>query len=79
MKKHKDNVIRLEDVAGRFRDLCTRQIEDLEDQLPNVTNLLEKDQILKEIDALNDLADNSNREAEILIKEYKRRKDESKS
>jgi hypothetical protein len=44
-----------------------------------VTNLLEKDQILKEIDALNELADNCNREAEILIKEYKRRRDESKS
>jgi hypothetical protein len=27
-----DNVIYLEDVASRFRDLCTRQIEDLEDQ-----------------------------------------------
>ena len=23
MKKHEDNVIRLEDVASRFRDLCT--------------------------------------------------------
>jgi hypothetical protein len=79
MKKHKDNVIRLEDVAGRFRDLCTRQIEELEDRLPGVTNLLEKDQILKEIDALHELADNSNREAEVLIKEYKRRRDESKS
>tara|TARA_Y100000361_G_C10881888_1_gene199617 strand:- start:179 stop:412 length:234 start_codon:yes stop_codon:yes gene_type:complete len=75
----KDNLIRLEDIANRFRDLCTRQIEELEDRLPSVTNLLEKDQILKEIDALHELADNSNREAEVLIKEYGRRRDESKS
>ena len=73
----KDNVIHLEDVASRFRDLCTSQIEDLEDQMPYVTHPLEKDAILKEIDALNDLVDNANREAEILIKEYERRKDDN--
>ena len=72
----KDNVIRLEDVAARFRAICQRQIEDLEDQMPYVTHPLEKDAILKEIDALNDLVDNANKEAEILIKEYERRKDE---
>tara|TARA_R100001082_G_scaffold109740_1_gene87625 strand:+ start:1051 stop:1317 length:267 start_codon:yes stop_codon:yes gene_type:complete len=57
-------------VAARLRDLSAKQIEDLEDRLPHITNLLEKDQVLKEIDALEQIADEANKRAEEIISEY---------
>ena len=57
-------------VAARLRDLSAKQIEDLEDRLPHITNLLERDQVLKEIDALEQIADEANKRAEDIISEY---------
>ena len=59
-------------MAERFRVICNDQINYLEDKLPGVTHPLEKDQILKEIDALLDLVDQANERAEELVKQYKR-------
>jgi uncharacterized protein YpiB (UPF0302 family) len=59
-------------VAERFRVICNEAIEDLEDKLPSVTHPLEKDEILKEIDALLDLVDQANERAVELVKQYKR-------
>ena len=59
-------------MAARFRVICNDQINDLEDKLPGVTHPLEKDQILKEIDALLDLVDQANERAVELVKQYKR-------
>jgi uncharacterized protein YpiB (UPF0302 family) len=58
-------------VAERFRVICNEAIEDLEDKLPSVTHPLEKDEILKEIDALLDLVDQANERAVELVKQYK--------
>lgn len=57
-------------VAQRFRVICNEQIEDLEDKLPAVTHPLEKDGILKEIDALLDLVDQANERAVELVRVY---------
>ena len=57
-------------VAKRFRLICNEQIENLEDKLPAMTHPLEKDEILKEIDALLDLADQANERAVELVKTY---------
>ena len=57
-------------VAERFRVICNEQIESLEDELPSVTHPLEKDEILNEIDALLDLADQANERAVVLVKNY---------
>ena len=57
-------------VDKRFRLICNEQIENLEDKLPAVTHPLEKDEILKEIDALLDLADQANERAVELVKTY---------
>ena len=57
-------------VAERFRVICNEQIESLEDKLPSVTHPLEKDEILNEIDALLDLADQANERAVVLVKNY---------
>ena len=59
-------------MAERFRVICNDQINDLEDKLPGVTHPLEKDQILKEIEALLDLVDQANERAVELVKQYKR-------
>ena len=59
-------------MAKRFRVICNDQINELEDKLPGVTHPLEKDQILKEIDALLDLVDQANERAVELVKQYKR-------
>ena len=58
-------------MAERFRVNCNDQINELEDKLPGVTHTLEKDQILKEIDALLDLVDQANERAVELVKQYK--------
>ena len=57
-------------VAKRFRLICNEQIETLEDKLPAVTHPLEKNEILKEIAALLDLADQANERAVELVKTY---------
>ena len=57
-------------MAERFRVICNDQINELEDKLPGVTHPLEKDQILKEIDALLDLVDQANERAVELVKTY---------
>ena len=57
-------------MAKRFRVICNDQINELEDKLPGVTHPLEKDQILKEIDALLDLVDQANERAVELVKTY---------
>ena len=59
-------------MAERFRVIYNDQINELEDKLPGVTHPLEKDQILKEIDALLDLVDQANERAVELVKQYKR-------
>ena len=62
-------------VAQRFRVICNEQIEDLEDKLPGITHPLEKDEILKEIDALLDLVDQANERAVELVRIYNKEKD----
>ena len=57
-------------VAERFRVICNEAIEDLEDTLSGITHPLEKDEILKEIDALLDLVDQANERAVELVKTY---------
>ena len=61
-------------VAQRFRVICNEQIEDLEDKLPGITHPLEKDEMLKEIDALLDLVDQANERAVELIRVYNEEK-----
>ena len=74
----KDNLETL--VARRLRLICDEQIEDLEDRLPATTHPLEKDSILKEIDALHEYADQANERAVELVKKYfKKKQDETKN
>ena len=74
----KDNLETL--VARRIRIICDEQIEDLEDRLPTTTHPLEKDSILKEIDALHEFADQANERAVELVKKYfKKKQDETKN
>mgnify|MGYP000386022754 FL=1 len=61
-------------VAQRFRVICNEQIESLEDRLANVTHPLEKDSLLKEIDALLDLVDQANERAVELVRIYNEEK-----
>ena len=61
-------------MAERFRVICNDQINDLEDKLPGVIHPLEKDQILKEIDALLDLVDQANERAVELVRIYNEEK-----
>tara|TARA_R100000149_G_C5812646_1_gene95275 strand:- start:44 stop:256 length:213 start_codon:yes stop_codon:yes gene_type:complete len=65
--KMKDEI---EGVARHLRIVCSQQIEDLEDQLPQVTNLAERKDLQKQIDTLHEMTDEVNRRAEILIREY---------
>jgi hypothetical protein len=46
----------IKQVARRFKVICNEQIEEIEDRLPKITNPLEKDKLLKEIDALLSIA-----------------------
>ena len=57
-------------MAKRFRVICNDQINELEDKLSGITHPLEKDEILKEIDALLDLVDQANERAVELVKNY---------
>tara|TARA_R100001129_G_scaffold106235_1_gene72627 strand:+ start:5386 stop:5598 length:213 start_codon:yes stop_codon:yes gene_type:complete len=65
--KMKDEI---EGVARHLRIVCSQQIEDLEDQLPQVTNPLEREDLQKRIDTLHEMTDEVNRRAEVLIREY---------
>ena len=65
--KMKDEI---EGVARHLRIVCSQQIEDLEDQLPQVTNLAERKDLQKQIDTLHEMTDEVNRRAEVLIREY---------
>ena len=70
-------VLQTKGVVAHIKKVCEDEIATLEDRLPAVTDLLEKDQILKEIDALNQIADEANTRAEGIIKELEeiRRRD----
>jgi len=50
--------------------VCSQQIEDLEDQLPQATNPMEREDLQKRIDTLHEMTDEVNRRAEVLIREY---------
>ena len=65
--KMKDEI---EGVARHLRLVCSQQIEDLEDQLPRVTNPVEREDLQKQIDTLHEMTDEVNRRAEVLIQEY---------
>ena len=65
--KMKDEI---EGVARHLRLVCSQQIEELEDQLPRVTNPVEREDLQKRIDTLHEMTDEVNRRAEVLIREY---------
>ena len=65
--KMKDEI---EGVARHLRLVCSQQIEELEDQLPQVTNPVEREDLQKRIDTLHEMTDEVNRRAEVLIREY---------
>ena len=65
--KMKDEI---EGVARHLLLVCSQQIEDLEDQLPQVTNPVEREDLQKQIDTLHEMTDEVNRRAEVLIREY---------
>jgi predicted nucleic acid-binding Zn-ribbon protein len=60
----------IEGVARHLRIVCSQQIEDLEDQLPQVTNPAERKDLQKQIDTLHEMTDEVNRRAEVLIVKY---------
>jgi predicted nucleic acid-binding Zn-ribbon protein len=60
----------VEGVARHLRIVCSQQIEDLEDQLPQATNPVEREDLQKRIDTLHEMTDEVNRRAEVLIREY---------
>ena len=60
----------IEGVARHLRLVCSQQIEDLEDQLPQATNPVEREDLQKRIDTLHEMTDEVNRRAEVLIREY---------
>ena len=49
-----------------MRLVCTEQIEELEDQLPRVTNPQDREDRTKRIETLHEMADEINRRAEFL-------------
>ena len=65
--KMKDEI---EGVARHLRLVCSQEIEDLEDQLPQATNPVEREDLQKRIDTLHEMTDEVNRRAEVLIREY---------
>ncbi len=60
----------IEGVARHLRIVCSQQIEELEDQLPQATNPVEREDLKKRIDTLHEMTDEVNRRAEVLIREY---------
>jgi len=69
MSDSEKEVLVTKGVVAHIKKVCEDEIATLEDRLPAVTDLLEKDQILKEIDALNQIADDANTRAEGIIKD----------
>jgi hypothetical protein len=77
MSDSEKEVLVTKGVVAHIKKVCEDEIATLEDRLPAVTDLLEKDQILKEIDALNQIADDANTRAEGIIKDLEQiRKEE---
>ncbi len=77
MSDSEKEVLVTKGVVAHIKKVCEDEIATLEDRLPAVTDLLEKDQILKEIDALNQIADDANTRAEGIIKDLEKiRKEE---
>ena len=77
MSDSQKEVLQTKGVVAHIKKVCEDEIAILEDRLPAVTDLLEKDQILKEIDALNQIADDANTRAEGIIKDLEQiRKEE---
>ena len=70
--KEKDTEIK--QVAQRFKVICNEQIEEIEDRLPKVVDPLERDNLLKRIDALEQIADEANTRAEEMINAYYKKK-----
>jgi len=70
--KEKDTEIK--QVAKRFKVICNEQIEEIEDRLPKVVDPLERDNLLKRIDALEQIADEANARAEEMINAYYKKK-----
>ena len=70
--KEKDTEIK--QVAQRFKVICNEQIEEIEDRLPKVVDPLERDNLLKRIDALEQIADEANARAEEMINAYYKKK-----
>ena len=70
--KEKDTEIK--QVAKRFKVICNEQIEEIEDRLPKVVDPLERDSLLKRIDALEQIADEANARAEEMINAYYKKK-----
>jgi hypothetical protein len=60
----------IKQVAKRFKVICNEQIEEIEDRLPKVQDPLERDSLLKRIDALEQIADEANARAEEMIESY---------
>ena len=50
--------------------MCSEEIERIEDRLPKVVDLFEKDKLLKEIDALEQIADEANDRAVEMIENF---------
>ena len=69
MSYKEERDLQKEAVAKNIRLVCEQEISVLEDKLPHTEDLLEKDQFLKEIDALNQIAKEANVRAEQIIKE----------
>tara|TARA_R110001583_G_scaffold172583_2_gene326328 strand:+ start:1768 stop:2010 length:243 start_codon:yes stop_codon:yes gene_type:complete len=69
MSHKEERDLQKEAVAKNIRLVCEQEISVLEDKLPRTEDLLEKDQFLKEIDALNQIAEEANARAELIIKE----------
>lgn len=71
MTEDKDEIARqVESMKRILRLVCSQQIEELEDQLPQVTNPLEREDLQKRIDTLHEMTDEVNRRAEVLIVKY---------
>ena len=62
--------VHIKQVAKRFKVICNEQIEEIEDRLPKVLDPLERDSLLKRIDALEQIADEANARAEEMIESY---------
>ena len=71
MTEDKDEIARqVESMKRILRLVCLQQIEELEDQLPQATNPVEREDLQKRIDTLHEMTDEVNRRAEVLIREY---------